>query len=481
MEAITMKKIQLNKQHKPDFEELDKMLNDLDDFLNEESDFKNKDWVENLNTILDFQDEDGSFKLFDTFKIPTDARVDFIYTPTYICSAILIKAYLTDPEAFNLKAKSSLYSGLKISTAINLRGHGYEALKGQIDALKIFQKAGLKEFIDLYPDFCPEFSEMIEKITAEYQKKEDEEKFLGPWGESYEAEIKQINKYFSQRQVFVYGTLMTGEANHHYLDNSKLLCKATIDGYDMYDVGYYPAIVPGDNQIRGELYQVPIEDLPSMDRLEGEGKLYLKKCERVSDAKGVKTFAFTYIYLKDTENLRWIPAWNDYVWYVSYGSNMLEERFLHYIKGGYYGSSTPRQACYDTTLPEAVKTFKIPYNMYFGNQSRSWNGGGVSFLDTSEKGFALGVAYLITREQFEHVSAQENGGRRPQKGYGWYENIIDLGELDGFEVKTITNEEIHPYNEPSTGYLATLYKEIRQNWPEKTDEEIEDYLTNCIR
>ena len=173
-----MKKIQLTKQHKPDFEELDKMLNDLDNFLNEEADFKNKDWAENLNTILDFQDDDGSFKLFDTFKIPTDARVDFIYTPTYICTAILIKAYLTNPEAFNLKAKSGLYNGLKTSTARNLSGHGYEALKGQIDALKIFQKAGLKEFLDLYPDFCPEFGEMIEKITAEYQKKEAEEKFL---------------------------------------------------------------------------------------------------------------------------------------------------------------------------------------------------------------------------------------------------------------------------------------------------------------
>lgn len=25
----------------------------------------------------------------------------------------------------------------------------------------------------------------------------------------------------------------------------------------------------------------------------------------------------------------------EYVWYASYGSNMLYERFMHYIKGGY--------------------------------------------------------------------------------------------------------------------------------------------------
>ena len=161
-----MKKIQLTKQHKPDFEELDEMLCDLNDFLNEETDFKNKNWTENLNTILDFQDPDGSFKLFDTYKIPGDAIVDFCDIPTYLCTATLIKAYLTNPDAFTLKAKGCLYNGLKKASAKNLWGHGFEGLKGQIKALNIFIKGGLKEFLDLYPDFCPEFGEMIEKITA---------------------------------------------------------------------------------------------------------------------------------------------------------------------------------------------------------------------------------------------------------------------------------------------------------------------------
>ena len=119
--------------------------------------------------------------------------------------------------------------------------------------------------------------------------------------------------------------------------------------------------------------------------------------------------------------------------------------------------------------------------MYFANASGSWDGCGVSFLDVSGNGKAIGVAYLITKEQFEHVSAEENGGREPTPGYGWYENIIDLDEVGGFEVKTITNKNLRNYNEPCRAYLKTLKKGIRQNWLEMTDGEIEDYLKSCIR
>ena len=71
------KKLVLKKQNKPEFGELGKMLADLNEFLDEEFDFNDVAWNENLDIILDFQDEDGSFKLFETFKIPSDARVDF--------------------------------------------------------------------------------------------------------------------------------------------------------------------------------------------------------------------------------------------------------------------------------------------------------------------------------------------------------------------------------------------------------------------
>ena len=477
-----MNMLKLNKQSKPDFEELSAMICDLRDFLDETPDFSNVNWKKNLDAIIDFQDEDGSFKLFDSYDIPSDARVDFCYIPTYICTAALMKAYLIDGDSFGLREKSSLINGLKMSCVKNLRGHGYEALKGQIEALGLFMKSGLNELLDLHPEICPEFSEMIGNIISQFRDMEDNENFTGPWGESYESEIRLVNKYFLTRKVFVYGTLMNGEANHGYLEKSICLGKAAIEGYDMYDVGWYPAIVDGDNLIIGELYQVPLSDMQSIDMLEGEGSLYVKKCETVTCADGNETLAYVYVYLGDEGELKKISSWKgEYVWYVSYGSNMLRERFMHYIEGGSFEGSRYHHPCEDTTPPVAVKAVDIPFGMYFANTSGSWRGSGVSFLDVTQRGKALGVAYLITEKQFEHVCRRENNGREPDPACGWYEDIISLGEMDGFEVKTITNKDLRPYNGPYPDYLETLKRGIRENWPEMSDGEIEDYLDGCIR
>ena len=490
-----MNDIKLIKQNKPEFNELFEMISAIKNFLEEDADINNTKWNENIDKILDFQDENGSFSLLTSYRVPSDARVDFCHTPTYICTAILMKAYLTD-STLKEKVEQSLIKGLESSTLRNLTGHGYDWFKGQIEALNIFIEGGLREFIDLHGDLNPKFTEMILNIQYQFKNREEEENFTGSWGEDYKEDILKINKYFATREVFVYGTLMKDEYNHHFLKNSAYKGAAIIKGYDMYNVGYFPAIIPGENIVIGELYEVPVTDMPSIDMLEGEGSLYIRKCEIV-ECLGEKTLAYIYEYAQDVFGLEKIDSWKDfvqddsgleimdpleeYVWYVSYGSNMLYERFLCYIEGGFFeDGGSYNDPCEDTSAPVEVRTLEIPYDMYFGNYSGSWNGCGVSFLDTTQKGKAFGVAYLITRKQFEHVAAQENGGRFP--GYGsWYEDIKTFGEMDGFDLVTITNDELRPYNEPCKEYVNTLARGIRENWPEMSDEDIDNYLDSCIR
>ena len=473
-----MTTLKLTRLNNPNFNKLNEMKSALKDFLEEKADSKNPKWTENLNTILNFQDTDGSFKLFSTYEIPSDARVDFCHEPTYICSSILMKAYLTGDSTLTKKVEEPLIRGLERCCMRGLSGHGYNALQGQIKALNIFMKGGLREFIDLHGELNSKFTEMILNIMVEFDAREEQKAFKGPWGEDYKDDILKINEYFNTRKVFVYGTLMTGENNHHFLENSKCLKKAAVEGYEMYNVGWYPAIVPGDSRILGELYEVPEDDMPSIDMLEGEGSLYIRKCEITTD----KALTYIYEYAQDTEGLEKIDSWKDYVWYVSYGSNMLYERFLCYIKGGQFeGSGSYRRACNDTSEPFEVRAIDIPYDMYFGNHSGSWDDCGVSFLDTSKEGHAYGVAYLITREQFEHVAAEENGGRFPDGQGFWYENIRTLGKMDGYELVTVTNDELRPYNDPCEDYLETLKRGMRENWEEMSEEDINDYLDSCIR
>lgn len=294
-----------------------------------------------------------------------------------------------------------------------------------------------------------------------------------------------MNKQISNHNVFVYGTLMRGEANHeYYLTDESFKGNASASGFEMYDIGAFPGIVPGDGVIPGEIYEVDDETLQRLDYLEGEGSLYIRESVPVIMSTGEEDFALIYVYNGSVEHLERIPVWRreDYVWYVSYGSNMLRKRFMHYIKGGAYENGGADHApCEDLREPLAVRTYDIPYNMYFGNSSGSWEGKGVSFLDITKPGSAKGVAYLITRQQFEHVAREENGGLQPEDNVNWYNTIVSLGYLDGCEVVTITNDRVRNYNAPAEAYWDTLRRGLEENYPEMTEQEIGEYLRDCQR
>ena len=148
----------------------------------------------------------------------------------------------------------------------------------------------------------------------------------------------------------------------------------------------------------------------------------------------------------------------EYVFYVCYGSNLCEERFKCYITGKANKKlSVPAgEKCKDQTPIVFSTTLRIPYEMYFGNSSRTWKGGGVCFIKptkaTDSKKYSFARAYLITKEQYEHV------WKRECKSPNWYGNEIDLNSIAGIPAKTFTSDYVHSFNMPCEEYLNVVRK-----------------------
>ncbi|WP_116050489.1 histone deacetylase [Amycolatopsis palatopharyngis] len=144
----------------------------------------------------------------------------------------------------------------------------------------------------------------------------------------------------------------------------------------------------------------------------------------------------------------------DYVWYVSYGSNMYADRLTCYLKGGTPpGARDACPGCRDASPPLADTGHELPGGIYFATESKLW-GGGIAFYDPALPGTAPARAYLLTAEQFTDIAAQEmhrapepgsvldlrpvlKSGRDPL-GPGRYETLLHLGDLDGYPLLTFT-------------------------------------------
>lgn len=211
IKTITLTRLNHNE---PDFPQLNAMCKALQEFLQEEVEPSDSAWMANLETIIAFQAEDGSFRLLDSYQVPSDACVDFCHMPTYLCTAILMKAYLTD-EAL-IGEEESLKDALNACCKGKLSGHGYDAFRGRIEALHVFMQAGVREFLMYHRNLSRKFAGMMAQIAADFQEREGKGNFHSGWDEGYESEIRIINHYFAYSNVFVYGTLMHGESNHNY-------------------------------------------------------------------------------------------------------------------------------------------------------------------------------------------------------------------------------------------------------------------------
>jgi gamma-glutamylcyclotransferase (GGCT)/AIG2-like uncharacterized protein YtfP len=101
-------------------------------------------------------------------------------------------------------------------------------------------------------------------------------------------------------QVFVYGTLLSGEYNNRLLATSEKMGKEVVSGFTMVSLGAYPACIPDENAttpILGEVWRVDDETFQRLDRLEGYPHFY--------DRKEVDTFAGkAWIYCMHEENMR---------------------------------------------------------------------------------------------------------------------------------------------------------------------------------
>ena len=275
---------------------------------------------------------------------------------------------------------------------------------------------------------------------------------------------------------------MSGQSAAHYLEGCELLGRYCLHDYVMYNLGWYPGIVPQEGEaVVGEVYRVPIEQLPDMDAYEGEGSLYHRSTVTV-EREGSRVPVQAYVYAHRPTGALMREPWgnkdSDRVWYACYGSNLKSERFACYIQGGLCAENNHEYVgCSDKTLWSGSCLRDYPGRMYFGQRSGSWKEAGVpkgvAFYDPSQPGVTHMRLYQISRAQLHDLQFQEGGGQ------DWYGRILTLGvHADGLPIYTFTSEVHHAHNAPSGAYFNLIRNALIQEC-EIPEAEADAYLEIC--
>jgi gamma-glutamylcyclotransferase (GGCT)/AIG2-like uncharacterized protein YtfP len=107
-------------------------------------------------------------------------------------------------------------------------------------------------------------------------------------------------------RVFVYGSLLRGEASHHVIERASFVGVArTASSYALIDLGPYPALLRhGSDAIEGELYELAEDVLAAVDDFEGHPVLYRRDAVALEDG----TVADAYFFERAPPDARRIPG-----------------------------------------------------------------------------------------------------------------------------------------------------------------------------
>jgi hypothetical protein len=156
------------------------------------------------------------------------------------------------------------------------------------------------------------------------------------------------------------------------------------------------------------------------------------------------------------------------VWYASFGTNLSRARLGCYLAGGMpVGARRAYEGCRDRTGPRDHRTLDLRGHLRFAGESTVW-GGGMAFYSPDDEGTVHARAYLLRLEQLVDLVAQESrhpvgttlvladAGHTRHGLSKVYDLVMDLGQLDGHRLLTLSASRYHPPNPPSGAYVRTM-------------------------
>jgi hypothetical protein len=137
----------------------------------------------------------GSWPLSMQYEdMPADARVEFVFLPTYIAVATLSKYLLVAPgEAIQIRGYgSALRKGLLFATYRSLQGSGFDGPFGFVDAVGILSFGEVPRLLLNSPTLCPELLDLLLASLRETQSNIEAGATRSAWGIDLRREMEGV-------------------------------------------------------------------------------------------------------------------------------------------------------------------------------------------------------------------------------------------------------------------------------------------------
>lgn len=169
----------------------------------------------------------GSWSLVpDDEGMDSDNRVDFIFMPTYLVTAILSRTLCDYPLLVETipNYKEVLKKGMLFCSYRDLYGHGFERDVVAAEVLTILSLGKVPYLLEKNKELCPELYQSIKRVSNEMKRKIRANNAIGMWGENLQDDFSSaLETLYIKNDIELYETIKTTDMNCELLSEKDLL------------------------------------------------------------------------------------------------------------------------------------------------------------------------------------------------------------------------------------------------------------------
>ena len=277
-----------------------KMRSDLEEMEHSKIDTKELEaYAEALLAQAEPLEKNPAMRFFGFDKpetMPSDARVDYFYWPTYIATVLVMNAVLRHPSILRSSENEEILRSCMLGcTGRGFKGHGFDDIRGLVEVMEFFTAHNVGEFLAKF-GVCPEFEEQYEKALSFLKEGVLKGSVSGSWGDDYTERAYNLlvdagklpygltvqHDYHGKRLYLAYGSNLDRGQMQVRCPDAKVVGTAELKDWRLMFKGSKTGNYLTIEKARG--YKVPVvvwevseQDEANLDRYEGCPTFYYKK------------------------------------------------------------------------------------------------------------------------------------------------------------------------------------------------------------
>lgn len=149
----------------------------------------------------------------DPQTMPTDARCDFVYQPTYLIVQTMLCGVNEHPRLLALhEVRCILEKGLNACTGRGLEGAGFDGMSELLQNLRSFMAVGTVEILANCPDLSPEFTGLFRRRINQLYSDIKNGTCVYDWNHDYTDDMRAVLKLFEKHTANVHKTGRQGNS-----------------------------------------------------------------------------------------------------------------------------------------------------------------------------------------------------------------------------------------------------------------------------